>query len=232
MPGSIGTLNEKPLHASLKRWYAKPGDRMEAPVGGFTVDIARDDLLIEIQTRNLSSIKRKLSSLVEKNAVMLVYPIALEKWILRQFPDGRFVPGRRKSPKRGTIESLFEELVSIAGLMAHPNFSLLVALTHEEHVRRIETEPGKWRTGWSLSERRLLKVVGQRLFRTPGDIMELIPAGLMDPFTTHNLSEAIGQPLWLTQKMVYCLRKMGMVTAAGKSSRWVLYVRQDHNPVQ
>jgi hypothetical protein len=28
----IGLLNEKPLHASLKQWYARPGDRFEVPV--------------------------------------------------------------------------------------------------------------------------------------------------------------------------------------------------------
>ena len=46
----IGLLNEKPLHASLKQWYARPGDRFEVAVGGFVIDIVRDDLLIEIQT--------------------------------------------------------------------------------------------------------------------------------------------------------------------------------------
>jgi hypothetical protein len=54
----IGLLNEKPLHASLKQWYARPGDRFEVPVDGFVIDVVRDDLLIEIQTRNFSSLKR------------------------------------------------------------------------------------------------------------------------------------------------------------------------------
>ena len=42
----IGTLNEKPLHAALKAWYAQPGDRLEVAVDGFVVDIVRGDLLI------------------------------------------------------------------------------------------------------------------------------------------------------------------------------------------
>jgi hypothetical protein len=33
-------------------------DRFEVPVDGFVIDIVRDDLLIEIQTRNFSSLKR------------------------------------------------------------------------------------------------------------------------------------------------------------------------------
>ena len=56
----IGTLNENPLHAALKAWYARPGDRIEVPVDGFIVDIVRDDLLVEIQTGNFSAVKEKL----------------------------------------------------------------------------------------------------------------------------------------------------------------------------
>ena len=56
----IGTLREKPLHASLKRWYTQTGDRVEVRVDGFVIDIVRDDLLIEVQTRGFSSMKRKV----------------------------------------------------------------------------------------------------------------------------------------------------------------------------
>ena len=63
MPNTIGTLNEKSLHAALKEWYAKPEDLIEVPVDGFTVDIVRGDLLIEIQTRNLLTITHRGSAL-------------------------------------------------------------------------------------------------------------------------------------------------------------------------
>ena len=62
MPG-IGLLNEKPLHASLKTWYAQPGDRFEVAVDGFVIDIVRDSLLLEIQTANFSAIKSKQTNL-------------------------------------------------------------------------------------------------------------------------------------------------------------------------
>ena len=112
MPNTIGTLNEKPLHAALKKWYAQPRDLIEVPVDGFTVDIVRGDLLIEIQTANLWSIKRKLTKLLEQHPVRLVYPITQERWIVRQSRKGRRVLGRRKSPKRGAFESFFEEFVT------------------------------------------------------------------------------------------------------------------------
>lgn len=49
-PPGIGRLNEGPLHAALKRWCARPGDRLEAVVDGYVIDIVRADLLLEIQT--------------------------------------------------------------------------------------------------------------------------------------------------------------------------------------
>ena len=61
-PG-IGTLRERPLHASLKRWYAEPGDRTEVAVDGYVIDLVRGDLLIEVQTRGLSSARHKVAAL-------------------------------------------------------------------------------------------------------------------------------------------------------------------------
>jgi hypothetical protein len=44
--GLIGTLGERGLHSALKDWYAGPGDRLEAEVDGFHIDILRHKLLI------------------------------------------------------------------------------------------------------------------------------------------------------------------------------------------
>src|SRR5688572_31597296 len=120
----IGLLNEKPLHASLKQWYARPGDRFEVPVDGFVIDIVRDNLLIEIQTRNFAAINSKLCKLARSYEVRLVYPLVQEKWIVRSATDDSGVAVRRKSPKRGRLEYLIGELVSMRLLISSSNFSL------------------------------------------------------------------------------------------------------------
>ena len=38
----IGSLNEKPLHAALKRWCATPHGDTEVSVDGYVVDVVRD----------------------------------------------------------------------------------------------------------------------------------------------------------------------------------------------
>jgi hypothetical protein len=225
-PQEIGTLNEKPLHAALKEWYAQPGDRLEVPVDGFVVDIVRGDLLVEIQTANFSSIKRKIMALAKNHPMRLVYPVAREKWIVRLARDGSGdVLGRRKSPKRGAFEHVFAELVSFPKLVADASFSLEVLLVQEEEVRRYDGQRAWRRRGWVTQERRLLDAVDRRLFETPADLLALVPRDLAEPWTTSDLAAAINQPRWLARKMAYCLRKMGGIEPVGKQGNAILYVR-------
>ena len=223
----IGTLNEKPLHAALKEWYAEPGDGVEVEVDGFFVDLVRGDLLIEIQTGGFSGIKQKLLALTEAHRLRLVYPIAREKWIVKLDGAGGRRLSRRKSPKRGQVEDVFAELVSFPRLITRPNFSLDVLLIQEEEARI--HEPGRaWRRrGWVTHERRLLEVVGRHTFETGMDLLGLLPASLCEAFTTADLATALSRPRWLAQKMAYCLRKAGLIEAVGKKGRSVLYVRPE-----
>ena len=69
-------MTEYSLHSDLKDWYSVADGQVEVKVDDFVVDVVKDGLLIEIQTRNLSAIKNKLGKLLSTNQVRLVYPIA------------------------------------------------------------------------------------------------------------------------------------------------------------
>ncbi len=223
----IGLLNEKSLHAELKEWYGQPDDRLEAPVDGYVIDILRGDLLIEIQTGNFSPLKKKLSRLVERHPVRLVYPITGEKWIVK-LPRRRKDPSkRRKSPKRGDILNLFEELVSFPELLCHRNFSLDVLLIQEEEVRRYRGRRGWRRKEWVTQERRLLGVLDQQLLEGPGDLSALLPEGLPECFTTSDLADGLKRPLWVAQKMAYCFRRMGLINLVGRRGCSNLYTNKE-----
>ena len=218
----IGLLNEKPLHASLKQWYARPGDRIEVPVDGFVIDIIRDDLLIEIQTRNFASLKSKLTKLTRSHPVRLVYPILQEKWIVRLATNNGGGALRRKSPKRGRLEDLFWELVSIPQLLSNPNFSLEVLMIRGEEVRRYEGKRAWRRKGWVSEGRRLLEVLDQRFFRESADWLGFLPDGL-ESFTTRDLAIGMDTGTELAQKMAYCLREGKMIELIGRRGRANLY---------
>jgi hypothetical protein len=219
----IGLLNEKPLHASLKQWYARPGDRFEVPVDGFVIDIVRDDLLIEIQTRNFAAINSKLCKLTRSHEVRLVYPVVQEKWIVRSATGDSGMAVRRKSPKRGRLEDLFWELVSIPQLLSNPNFSLEVLMIRAEEVRRYDRRRKKWRRrGWVIEGRRLVDVLDRRLFGKSADWLAFVPDELHS-FTTKDLATIAETNRELAQKMAYCLRHARMIELIGRQGRANLY---------
>lgn len=219
----IGTHRETSLHADLKAWYAQEGDRIEAVVDGYIVDVVRGDLLIEVQTRGFSALTAKLTTLLESHPVRLVHPIARERWIVRVDAHGEVV-GRRKSPKRGRVEQVFAELVRFPALIHHPRFALEVLLTREEEVR-CDDGRGSWRRkGWSIADRRLLGVDARIRLDSADDLRALLPADLPRPFTTQDLAEGLGAPRRLAQQMAYCLREMGVIEAVGRRGRSLLYV--------
>lgn len=222
-PPHIGTLREKPLHAALKKWCALPGDRVECPTEGFVIDLVREDLLIEVQTRGFSSMRQKLISLLESgHRVRIVHPIPVTKWIVKVEDDGTLL-SRRRSPKRGRITDIFSELVSFPDLLTDSHLEIEVVLTEEEELRH-QTPGRSWRRqGWSVFERRLLDVTSSILLTGADDLRRLVPDSLPDPFTTTDLAIGLGSALRPAQQMAYCLRETGIVEMVGKRGNSLQY---------
>ncbi|MCB9421310.1 MAG: hypothetical protein H6667_16020 [Ardenticatenaceae bacterium] len=201
---------------------AQPGDQPEVRVDGFVIDIVRGNRLIEIQTKHLGAMKRKLAQLLPHHPIQLVHPIAAEKWIVRQTADGQPI-SRRKSPKRGQIIDVFAELVRIPHLLPHPNLTVTVLVTQQEEIWRDDGQ-GSWRRKrWSVYDHRLLDVVNQQSFQSAEDWLALLPGNLPQPFTNQNLAAAWNCSTNLAQKTTYTLRHAGFVQAVGKQGNARLY---------
>jgi hypothetical protein len=222
-PVGIGTRNERSLHASLKQWYAQPGDRFEVPLGGYFIDIVREEQLIEIQTRNFSAIGPKLRRLLPRHRVHLVFPVAQEKWVVQVSPCGKHQLSRRKSPRRESLLDLFDELVRIPDLMGHPHFSLEVLLIGEEEVRCRDGKGSRRRKGISLQDRRLLDVRQSVRYSRQEDFLAVLPGGLPAPFSNKELAVGLGVAVHRAQKVSYCLRKMGVLETGGKHRNELLF---------
>ncbi|MBI4790353.1 MAG: hypothetical protein HY782_25250 [Chloroflexi bacterium] len=219
----IGTKNERSLHKAIKAWYALPGDELEVKVDGCIIDIVRADLLIEIQTKNFAAISRKLRRLVQSHKLRLLYPIVQEKWITRTNASGARILGKRKSPRRGDLFDLFDELVYIPDLIGDVNFELQVLLTREEEIRGDDGK-GSWRRrGFSVRDRKLIEVVETVTFKNKHDFLRFLPADLPHPFTNKILAKLLGAPVHDIRRMTYCFRKMGLIRQVGKSGHEMLF---------
>jgi hypothetical protein len=218
----IGTLNEGALHAQLKEWYRRPGDRLEQNVEGYVVDLVRGDLLVEIQTGGFSPLRRKLEALLESHRIRLVAPVALSRRIVRVSDDGEVLSARR-SPKAGRVEQVFERLVSIPSLLAHEHFELEVVLTHEDEVRVFRAGRAWRRRGWTVAGRSLRSVESTLHIGSLADAVALLPRGLPDAFDTAELAEAARCDRRLAQQIAYCLRHAGALETREKRGRAALY---------
>jgi hypothetical protein len=222
----VGTLREKPLHAALKRWCARPGDRFEVAVDGFVVDVVRDDLLIEVQTRGFSSMKRKLTTLLTAGyRIRIVHPISLDTTIIKVDDAGQ-VLGRRRSPRHGHPTDLFSELVSFPSLIEHPGLEIELVMVRDEELRTHDPSKAWRRRGWVIDERRLIEVVDSMLIGGIEDLCDLLPTSLPPTFTTADLAAALGRPRRIAQQMAYCLRDAGGIRQVGKRGNAMEYERR------
>jgi hypothetical protein len=218
----IGTLAEKSLHAGIKEWYGRSADQFEVKVDGFVIDIVRGEQLIEIQTRHFGAMKRKLKRLLEDHPVLLLHPIAQEKWIVRQTAVGNPI-SRRKSPKKGQPLDLFSELMRIPHLLPHPNLVVGAVLIQQEEIWRDDGQ-GSWRRkGWSLHDHKLLDVLGMQTFATPADLLIMLPPDLPQPFTNKQLAKLARIRPNLAQRITYTLARCDVIEQVGKDGQSNLY---------
>jgi hypothetical protein len=223
---NIGVYNEGPLHQALKDHYSVPGACQEVAVGSFVADVQHPDQVIyEIQTGGFGALKRKLEAVLDTHRVVLVHPIAAVRTIVKLADDADARPIRRRSPKRGAFAHVVAELVSIPGLLDHPNFALEVVLIEEEEWRRPAAGRAWRRNGWRVVQRCLGRVLETRRFSSSADLFGLLQTPLPEPFTTADLADALGQPRWLAQKFAYCLRMSGQVDVCGKQGNALCYRR-------
>ena len=222
----INLYSEHSLHARHKVYLAGPGDRLEVPVDGKVVDLVRaDGELVEVQTGRLGNIVPKVLALADRgHRVRVVHPIPVEREIRRLDPKTEELLSVRKSPKRGDIYSLFDELVQAKGLIASRNVTVEVMLVRSAEIK-IRDGSGSWRRrGDRTVDRELVEVLSSRCFRTRGQWLALIPKALPAPWSSSALGEALGIDADRARKILYCLAREGLLAEAGKDGRRKTYV--------
>lgn len=201
----------------MKADYAAPGDEFEVALDRFVIDIRRDDLLIEIQTSSIAAMGRKLDHLLPDHRILVVHPIAVETHL--QKPGAK----SRRSPKRGSVYDLFEELVSVPTLIDHPNLEIEVVLVSVVKHQSPDPKLRRGRGGFRTDDRVLREIVGRHRFSGAADLAALVPDGLPDPFTTADLAHEAKVRRDVAQRMAYCFRALGVFREQGRSSDGIRY---------
>jgi hypothetical protein len=223
-PG-IGRLKERSLHAALKEMLSRSGDRVEQQVGTHVIDIVRGKTLIEVQTGSFAKLRPKLQALLGAYRVHVVYPVAVEKWIVQVDAGGREI-GRRRSPRKGKLVDVVRELSSIAAYAGDRNLTLKVLMARVEEVRHADGK-GSWRRrGVSIVDRRLIEVIDTVTFSRKKDYLVFLPDTLPSLFTNGELAAEAGINRRQAQGITYCLRKMDLLEVDGKKGRELRFCRK------
>jgi hypothetical protein len=219
---NIGVLREGPLHAAIKAALARPGDRLEVPVGRFVIDLVRvDGELVEVQTGGFTPLGPKLDALLDAHRFRIVCPVAAERRIIRVGAAGELTSDRR-SPKQAGLIDVFDRLVAFPSLLTHPHLTVEVLLLREDHVRA-ERAGGRGRRRRDPGQRRLVEVLDRVELRGPDDLVRSLPPLPTGPFSTQEFATLVGCSLPLAQRAVYCLRLMGVIVSADRRGRTPLH---------
>lgn len=216
---------ETSLHRDLKARYAEEGDQTEVRLGPYRIDAVRCGELVEIQFGSLAAIRDKIRALLKRHRVRVVKPLVIEKQLVKRSAADGPVVDRRKSPKRGTPLDLFHDLIRFTRVFPHPRLTLEVLLVEVEEWRY----PGhgrrrRWRVGdFQVEDEKLLAVRQSLELHTAADLVALLPCHVEPPFDSRQLAVSLGVPVWVGQRITYCLRQMGAACEVGKRGNTRLY---------
>ena len=198
---NFSTLNESSLHKSLKTLYQEIYEgEVEVERDGYIYDIiTKNGNVIEIQTKNLSKLLPKILTTIEKgHNIKLIHPVIITNRIELKDEEGKII-SRRKSPKKGHILDIFNELTGIYPVLSNPHFSLEIVEIEmtEERTRTKEPVQSKngrrrFRRNWIKNGKRLENIITTKRFSKAEDYVKLLPP-LPQPFCAKDLKNILSK---------------------------------------
>jgi hypothetical protein len=221
----IGTLGEKTIHIVLKFALEPDQNNHEIKVGSFYADIKNENGIIEIQTRNFNTLRKKLALFLEENIVTIVFPVAFKKHLIWINNENGEITKRRKSPKIGSVYEIFFELYRIKQFLIHPNLRFKIVLIDIAEYRNLDGWSKDKKKGSSRHERIPENFIGIVDIKNVGDYAKLMPEKLPENFTSKDFKRESGLSQHKSQTALNVLRFVGAVEQVGKQGNRIVYKR-------
>lgn len=227
--GGIGMLGEKTLHSALKYYYEPDETKHEREFCGFHADILNENGVIEVQTRNLFALKRKLAEYLKLVPVTLVHPVIRRRGIIYLDPETGELSKPRLSPKRGRPEDAFLEFAHIRDELKLPGLRIVIPLIDADEYRvkdGLKTRYGKKALKFELVPKR---IEGETELARPEDWAELLPEGLKNArFSVKELAKEAALSERTAQAMCCVLASLGVLARERDGRRYIYRVEYEN----
>lgn len=231
MHGSVGTQNEKLIHAALKNYYAPFSDEQEIKIGSFFADAVSEDGIFEIQTKALYRLIPKLRTFLEFTRVNVVHPVISESRTLFINSDSGEVVSQSVPRKTRSLLDVFEELYSLREFIPNENLTvIIVRLRVEKRVyfkgEKIPDMRSRTARKKYVIEKYPLQLIEEIRLENPRDYGRFLPDKLPESFTKAELSKAARESKSSLRTEV--LRSAGIIEKIGKTGNSFIYKRSQN----
>lgn len=228
--GSVGTQNEKAIHAALKNYYAPFSDEQEVKIGGYFADAVCEDGIFEIQTRQLYKLKDKLDAFLEFSRVAVVYPSACVLGTVYINEDSGEVVKETPPRRTGSLLKVFEELYSIRGFLPHENLRIIIArLNVQKRVYFRGKELPNMASRSARKKCRIEKIplefCDEIILENSADYRRFLPEELPGEFSKKEFSAAARESA--SSLRLEVLRTVGVIERFGQRGKSYLYKRSE-----
>lgn len=183
---TIGTLNEKTIHNTLKCYYSDEVSH-EAKIGDFYADAAGENGIVEIQTANFLKLNKKLSKMLRACHVTVVYPF--EK-VVHNFSineqTGEIISSSTRS--NNSYSKFFLELYRIKAFLTNPNLTICIAQL-EINKKTYYKDNRRIRYKGIPKEKVPVRYIKEIRLDDKNDYLQFIPDGLPEQFTKKELGK-------------------------------------------
>ena len=215
----IGMLGEKSVHAVLKDYFEEDERFQEVKIGKYYADIARKGEIFEIQTKDLYRLHDKISTFIVENHVTVVYPIIVSKKIFWVDPStGEYISGR-KSNKKGKEADVLSELYGLRDFLLHENFRVCVLLLEVNEYRAQDGYGKDKKKRASKLDVVPVALEGEFYLEKKEDYFRFLPKDLPEIFTSSEYARTLRCKLFVAQRAVNILTKMGILHIVGKDGK-------------
>lgn len=225
----IETYNESSVHKSLKKIYKTSYlAEEEVKTQGFVCDLlTKNNEIIEIQTKNLGALNKKIKTLAKKGySLRIVFPLVNKK-IIQTIDNSGVLLSKRKSPKKEDIFSLFRELIHFYPVFDLDNWILEVLCIEQLEIRKKMNEKVQNKTNtrrflkdWIILDKKLLAIHEKIFIKDKNDLISLMPE-LPTLFCAHDLSQTLIKKN--AHKVLWVLHKLGIIEFVEKKANRKYY---------